>query len=329
MLAGLLLYLALRGADLAHIAATLAEADYRWLPPVVIVLLASHLLRAIRWVALMDVLEDATAARGRTGLAFSSIMIGYMVNYGAPRLGEFARTANFARLDGKPFSGVLGTVVSERILDVLMLSLCLLSVMVILSDRLLDLALHLFDGQDVTTLLILLLTGGIAVLIGLGLLLIARRMLRHSDGWLGRVTQRIEPTLRTFRDGLMSTVRAPRRMVILVTTLGMWSLYGIAAYIPFAMLGLTDAYGLGLVAAWVMMVLGSLGVVVPSPGGVGSYHYITIMGLVTLYALDPTDAASYAVLTHGAQLVLYVTMGLICLGLQALSLRRKKQRTAI
>src|SRR5690606_35412959 len=69
-------------------------------------------------------------------VAFYSVMIGYMVNYAAPRAGEVARAANVAAQTRLRFPGVLGTVVAERVLDVLLLGVALLSVLALYGARL-------------------------------------------------------------------------------------------------------------------------------------------------------------------------------------------------
>jgi glycosyltransferase 2 family protein len=312
-LAALLLYLALRGVDLDAMIAALRGADYRWVAPVAAVLLGSHVLRAIRWCALLEVL-DSQPVRRRIGPAFAAIMVGYMVNYAAPRLGEVVRTASYARHSGLPISGVLGTVVAERVLDVLMLALGLVSVAIILSDQLTGLLDALLQADDLTTYAVLAVAGGLAVVLGVALLLLFRRFLRSSGS--ERVTSlkdRVRPVLESFKDGVMAALRAPRRGTIIVTTLAIWMCYGLAAFIPFAMLGMHETYSIGLPESWVMMIVGSLGILVPSPGGIGSFHYVTIQGLTHLYGVSAQAAASYAILTHAAQFVLYLGVGLICL----------------
>ena len=89
----------------------------------------------------------------------------------------------------------------------------------------------------------------------------------------------------------------------------MWGGYLLMAYLPFRMLHLAVPYDIGLVDAWALMAIGALGILVPSPGGIGSYHYITEQALVHLYGVPAADALTYAVLTHGAQLIFYTLAG--------------------
>lgn len=57
------------------------------------------------------------------------------------------------------------------------------------------------------------------------------------------------------------------------------------------------------------MFIGALGMIVPTPGGAGSFHFITILTLTSLYGVHPSGATAYAVFLHGAQLILYLASG--------------------
>ena len=319
VLAGLLLYLALRGVDFGAVVGALQRADYRWLALLVVVALASHLLRAWRWRALIDALPEPEAqeqpGRVSLGLAFRSVMIGYMVNYAAPRLGEVARTANLAAQSRRRFSAVFGTVVAERVLDVLVLGLVLASVFFLLLDRTATLG-DLFVDPLVDRLGrggVLLLAGLLVTVSGLVLALLRRALRREQSALRVFWGRRVAPVLASFKDGLLTLGRTRRPAGIVLSTVAMWGCYGLMAHLPFLMLGMTGSYELSLLDSWAIMALGAIGVVIPSPGGVGSYHYITIQTLVHLFAVEQDAAATYAVLTHAAQLVLYVLIGAACL----------------
>ena len=340
-LAGLLLYLSLRGVDLSEIARAFREADYRWLIPLVGVALASLALRAWRWKALLEALPDDALgeqpthrpARSLTfGDAFTSLTIGYMVNYAAPRLGEVARTANLSARSRLRFSSIFGTVVIERVLDMAVLTLALLSVIPILWPQLPTLE-QTFLEPAIARLHALPLAMLALIGAGLGVLLIAAGVwLRHAAQQQASAvrqlwTSRVQPALIAFRDGLSTLWRSPRRGLLVGTTLAMWGGYALMAYWPFVMLGTAGPYDISLLDAWALMAIGALGIVVPSPGGTGSYHFITAEALVMLFAMPRADAATYAVLTHAAQFVLFVTGGLLCLLWQGVSLRVLKKRT--
>lgn len=328
LLAGVLLYFALRGVDFQAVGEALRTADYRWLLPIVVILLLSHVLRAWRWQMLLEALpaEDDQAEPRRVSVktAFYSVMIGYMVNYAAPRLGEVARSANLARQERLSFTGVVGTVVVERIVDVVVLALGLGSVVWLLSDRLgvlntVFLAPLRAQLGRIPALLLFLL--GLAALSLVALL--AWHIARSEElSALRRLwTHRVRPLAVSFRDGLATLIRTPRRAGLIVSTVLIWLCYALAAYLPFLMLNLAAPYGLSFVDGWCIMLLGAIGVAIPSPGGIGSFHFITIETLVNLYAVPHADAAAYAVFVHGAQMILYIAVGFVCILLQGASLR--------
>ncbi len=336
-LAGGLLYLSLRGVDLSAVLTAFRGADYRWLLPLIIIALSSHLLRAWRWQLLLDALPLAPETNGaevqRASLwqAFTSIMIGYMVNYAAPRLGEVARTANLSTQTKRSFSGVFGTVVVERMLDMAVLALALLTLIPLYSDQLavvqrrfIEPALAQVDpGAGPMWLLI---AGGGVLLIGLLIAGLWWAIQRQGSAVRQLWRSKLQPAFVSFREGMMTLLRARRRGALIGSTLAMWGGYAIMAYVPLAMLGMAGPFDLGLLDAWGLMLIGALGLVVPSPGGLGSYHYVTIQALVYLYAVPDADAATYAVLTHAAQLVLYTALGGILLAAQGISLRALRNK---
>lgn len=342
-LAGVLLYLALRGVELGAVVRALTDADYTWLLPLIVVVLGSHLLRAWRWQVLIEALpevapkESLQAGASEGGQArvptlktsFYSVMIGYMVNYAAPRLGEIARTANLAAQTKLSFSSVFGTVVVERILDVIVLAASIASVFVLLIDRSATLN-RLFIAPIAEQLgrIPALAVGAAIVLLTLAVAYIFRQVLRNQESASYRFwDQRAKPALTAFKDGLATLLRVRRWGVLVGTTITIWFLYLLAAYLPFIILGSAEAFDISLLDTWSIMVLGAIGVTIPSPGGTGSYHYITVQTLVFLFGVTHEAAATYAVLTHAAQLVLYVLTGAVCLVLQGSSLKALKRRT--
>ena len=335
VLAAGLLALALYGVDLGTIVDAFRQADWRWLAPLVVLVLGSNLCRAWRWQVLIDALpttpdfdklEAGDPTQSNTlEASFSSIMIGYMVNYVAPRLGEIARTANMAARSSFRFSSLLGTVVSERIFDTAVLGMALLSAIVLLFDRFAVLQKQ-FLGPAWSTLVGLpveWIVGGSLGLILLfgGLYVLLRHHLSRDDSPLARFwTETVKPALLSFKEGMMTLLRSPRRGGILVSTVGMWSGYLLMAYVPFRMLDLAAPYGIGLLDAWILMAIGALGLLVPTPGGIGSYHYITREALVHLYGVPAEAALTYAFLAWGAQFVFYILTGGIAVLYQGMGL---------
>lgn len=332
ILAGVLLYLALRGVDLRAVLDALKSADYTWLLPLIAVVLLSHFIRAWRWRVLIKALPEVESGErepGSTGAAFSSLMIGYMVNYAAPRLGEVVRTATLTARTGIGFSSIFGTVVVDRILDVIVLALGLLSVGFLLVDRystIDELFIEPITNRlgRIPALAILAVIVFIAILV----FLVYRQVLRRSKATGGGFwIERAAPIYESFKSGILTLIRSKNRVGLVVSTLLIWMMYLLMAHLPFIMLGMDQAFEISVLDTWSIMLLGAIGVAIPSPGGTGSYHYITIQTLVFLYGVDNESAATYAVLVHASQLVLYVSMGAVCMMLQGSNVKGLRERT--
>lgn len=312
----ILLLLALRGVDLDAVVNALASAEWIWIIPLLFITTLSHVIRAQRWVLLLDTLprdgDQPTATTPNKskgvigfGLAFSSMLIGYLINYLAPRLGEFARAGYLASRSRLRFPGIFGTVVAERVLDVLALVVCFAVVVLIYGARLDDLLAGfgesinlLLQGLPVSPTLSLVLATVLAIgLLGWGWIAIRRG---HVLGGL----------LKSFRDGFASVVRTRRVGALLTQTILMWVCYALMAYFPLLILSIE---GLSVIDAFALMTLGAIGMALPTPGGIGSYHFFVVQTFVLLFAVAAAPAATYALLTHAAQALFFAIAGAIAI----------------
>ena len=320
IVAGTLLYLGLRGVDFSRLGSDLLGGKYVWALPLFAVTLTSHLLRAFRWRILVHALpeRDRFAPSVPIQRAFSSIMIGYMVNYLAPRFGEVVRTSHFALREKLSFGSIFGTVVAERLLDVLTLGLCLLTIPIVLGSRTVDLiSIIVRPLQDLlqgntTELLIVFFLGIVGVAAGLYLLF--RKFVSSQSH------SRFRAILRAFREGFLTLGRSGHALAIFGSTVAIWLCYAAMAYIPLLIFDMTSQGNISFAGAWALMLIGSIGMTLPSPGGVGSYHFFTIQALVVVWGFSQESAASYAIFSHGGQMVLHILTGFAMILLEGASL---------
>ncbi|NNF03543.1 MAG: flippase-like domain-containing protein [Rhodothermales bacterium] len=316
LLAGLLLYLALGGVDFAAVGRALAEANWWWLVPMAAAILLSHWLRAVRWRYLLVALPESRTSDPPVSdrLAFMATMIGYMANYAGPRVGELIRGGTVAARTNLRFPSVFGTIVAERILDTATLAVAMLTVPFIFGDELSRVAdmlwmpvSDLVSGLSPAVWILI----GVAILAAgaAGLWLLLPLFRREREPVEEDEHSPIERILHAFRDGFGTLVRTGRPTAIGVLTVIIWILYGFVAWIPFVMLDLAAPYGIGPVEGWGLMLIGAIGILIPSPGGIGSYHYIMTESLEILYSMPETAAATYALLVHTGQMLLYLVVG--------------------
>lgn len=314
VLAGGLLWLSLRDADFGAVAAALRGASWGWLVPMAGLSFLSVAIRAWRWHLLLGALP-ADGPRPTLRLTLGATFIGYLVNYAAPRAGEVARAANVSARSGLAFPAVVGTVVAERVLDVVSLAVALLIVLLFYGDRV------AFVTEGLSAAVAAALAGVSVAVLAVGVLAFVALVAVVVRTARRRMSGRLAGLVAGFRDGLAAVGRTRRTAALVGSTVLMWATYALMADLPLRLLGLSSAYGLSLLDAFAVMAVGAVGMSLPSPGGAGSYHYATVQALTQLFAVGASGAATYALLAHAAQLVFYVAAGVIALVAQGTSLR--------
>ncbi len=240
-------------------------------------------------------------------------MIGYMANYVLPRAGEIARCTYVSAKHKTSFSALFGTVAVERIIDIFVLGLGLLLTASLLRERFQVISNEL-SIPSIPWLLIVSgsLVTSIAVYFGF--------QFKSSSA----MRERLLGWFRKFIDGLKTIYQTPLRRRLIWTTLLIWLLYALMAYIPLLMFELDG--GLSYWDAIAIMFIGALGIAVPTPGGAGSFHFLTILTLTGLYGIDQSGASAYAVFVHGSQLILYLTAGGLILSLFSFNTNKKSSK---
>ncbi len=271
---------------LGKLAGDLATVNYWWLAALLVIFMVSNWFRAVRWQQLIEPLGK----RVSFGNSFWSVMIGYFANLGFPRAGEVVRAGVLSRYEGVPVEKVMGTVVVDRILDVI----CLLVVVGIaflvqwelLSGMIFDARADdgaPADGFGLVSYLVLALA--VAALV-LGLMVWGYRKFKHVT-----IVQRFGKLARGFLDGLRSLTQVKSMPKLVGNTVGIWGCYFLMAYVPF--FAYPPTAHLGYDAALMVFIFSALGIVIPSPGGLGSYHFMVIQALA-IYNINGADALSFA-----------------------------------
>ena len=194
------------------------------------------------------------------------------------------------------------TVAIERIADILVLGLGLMITALFLRGRLQSM-FELVTWPQLPWVWIGICSLILAIAIYIGLRSNAASPLRTK--LLSLIT--------AFVDGLRTIVHTPERWRLVWTTALMWLTYGLMAYIPILMFDLQSSVSLSYWDGMAIMFIGVLGILVPTPGGAGSFHYITVLTLTAVYGIAQPDAAAYAIFVHGAQLFLYLATGALVL----------------
>ena len=318
-----LLWLSFRKLEYSEIREDIMEADYHWLFIALFFAILSHIIGALRW----NMLINAMGYKTRLTTTFFSVMIGYLANTAVPRMGEFMRCGVLSKKEKIPFNALFGTVISERLFDLVMLFIIMVLVIVFQLDLVGSFVVEIFEPilyslfSNITS--VILFVGGIFLLIGISIWFVWKsREWVKSLGFYSKV--------RSFIDGLLNGIKTVKTMekkwLFIVYSILIWFFYAIMVYMPVLML--KDTNHLSFVDGLTILAIGSLGIVAPVPGGIGAYHFIVKSILVELYAVEANAAGSFAAITHAGQTILNVVVGALSYFYMMVITRKQKPKNA-
>lgn len=258
-------------------------ANYWWLLATLAAFCVSNLSRAARW----NMLLRTFGKRPRLINAFLTINLGYFANLGFPRMGEIVRPAAMARYENIKLERVVGTVVVGRTVDVVMILSLSALVLLLAGDRIWAWLTENADFSDRLVGLEWYLSSMVGLLIlGLALAWFQRQRIKDS-----RVGGKLIDIARGFADGLRTILALDRPGIFVLHSLNIWLMYFLMTFCVFRAYGPTA--DLGPLAALTTFVSGGWGIVIPSPGGMGSYHYLAQSAL-ELYGVAGEDGFAWA-----------------------------------
>ncbi len=302
----ILFWLVYRHQDFGKMWKTIIHSHYQWIFVAMILGIFSHISRVLRWRLMITPL----GYKPRFSTMFFSVMIMYLSNLAIPRSGEVVRCATTSKYEKIPFSTLLGTVVTERIVDMLMMTLALIIAIVIQFSHLhlfwknnpqLAASVHNF-GKYIPWIIALAVAGVIAVI----LIYVLRKKLKQI-----RFFAKFYELLDQFWQGIISIANMDKKWEFIGHSFFIWTMYFLMAYVIFFAFDFTSH--LSLAAGFVVFVMSTLGMVFPSPGGMGSWDFMAIESL-KLYGIQANPyGATYAFTAHATQIILLVSFGLLSL----------------
>lgn len=302
-----LLWLAFKNIELTDVWHSIKTADFSWLIGSMIVALISHVFRALRWNQLINQMGYKT----KTATTFYAVMTGYLFNLALPRMGEVSRCMVLSRKDQIPFNKLFGTVIAERVFDLIVLLLIIVVIVLFQIDRI---------GGFINEVIIKPLLGSytnninaiiivlVSTILFLALLYILFRWLKP---WLKTTMlySKIEEFLNGLWGGIKSIAQVKNKTYFFFNTFMIWFLYLVMLMMPFY--SFEETSHLNIVDGMTVLAIGSLGMVAPVPGGIGAYHFIITELFTQLYHITPSVAAAYATANHAAQTLIILLAGTI------------------
>lgn len=300
--ASIFMFLTLRNKPLGDIFSLLGEARQGWILISIVFLGLIFLLRSLRWQLFLSNNDENASLKH---VAYS-LLLGTFVNAFTPKLGEVVRCTSLEKSTGISTSKAMGTVISDRVWDLVVLFGGVLIVLLLEYKKLGSLVVASFRnmfnsiGDSITGILII-------SLIIISIIAIAWYLAKRYG-----LTERIK----TFGRGVVSTAkttfRIKRSRTFAIYTLVIWALMILMNFACLKALPTTEE--LSLYFAVVALFIGTLGWAIPSPAGIGTSHFF-ILQLFILFGLSEESGVAYGLLINGVQVVITLGAGALVLAL--------------
>jgi uncharacterized protein (TIRG00374 family) len=305
----LVVYLVFRNINFEKFFEGLKQAHLFWIVVAMLTGIAGHWIRAARWSLLLS----SMGYRAPIYPGFLSVISGYFINLAIPRAGELSRCTLMSSVTGIPVQKLIGTVVTERILDLVMTALIVLLVLSLQFDILFGFTTELLaplitkiSSLSNNTFFYPVLF--LFFLLGIGAILFLQRQQKlHKQHNKNASSQnRIVLFLIGIWEGVKSIFSLHKPFLFILETLAIWVSYLLSTYFILKAFPFTEAEG--LLTSLSVLLFSTIGVIVPAPGGIGSV-ITTQNGLMEIYQYPMEEATLFAFVLFFTQVVGFILLG--------------------
>ena len=282
----------------------------------------AYVSRGLRWILLINALGYKSSKIN----SIASVSIGYFTNLFIPRAGEISRCTTLSQTEKVPLNKLFGTILIERVIDFIFLFFLLIITFFLKLDNLLKffstLQAHQTDSIPGNSKILIILNIIAVGVIGFFLL---KKWMKNSVFY-----KKIISFIEGLKEGFKSIKKMKRKSAFWIHTFSIWIMYFLMTYICFFSMSETSNLTIG--DGLFLLVLGGIGMVIPTPGGVGSYHAIVMIGLAVLGVgfinLTPPEgeinpALIFPTVVHVGQTLVAIIMGSISLFILFLTKKKK------
>lgn len=278
------------------------SADYFWVFIALCFYMISNISRSLRWRMLLEPLSH----KPKFVNALATVMVGYLVNLGIPRSGEFVRAGLLSQYEKMEPEKVMGTIVTSRVIDVICLLITIALTLLLSFDNFVN---YFKDEVDLTSKFGGMFSPLFLTIVGAVLIIVSFLFWKKREQLLATVIgQKIKKIILGFWEGILSIkdLKNPSRFIF--HTITIWVCYYLMTYLMFFSFDATA--DLAPVCGLVVFVFGTLGIVIPSPGGMGTYQYLITEALM-LYGVAYPEAFAFANIMFFSVQFLNVILGVI------------------
>ncbi|MBP7822019.1 MAG: flippase-like domain-containing protein [Saprospiraceae bacterium] len=295
-----------QGADWNKIYNDFARINYFWIVMVILSYLLSNVSRSIRWQMLIKPLGYEV----KFSNSFMATMIGYYANTIIPRAGEVARPGILHKYEKIPMDKLLGTIFVDRLLDALSLLILIGLAFIFEFDKLWG---YFYENSSInanehttpfwqSSWFIFFMIATVLTVVGI---FFYWDFLKQSKIFKYGIQK-----AKGFWTGVTTLKHIDNIGLFIIHSILIWLGFYLMTYLCFfafpPMVHLSPVVGL------VVIVCGTLGMIVPTPGGVGTYQYMVTTALSLFYGIDKTEAFTFSNITFFAIFILNVLVGFLC-----------------
>ena len=288
---GVLFYLVFKSIDFSNFYNRLTELDFFWIYLSMFISIFEHVIRGYRWNLMMEV---GQSKKFSTFVTTNVIIISYFFALIIPRFNDVVRCYLISKTDEINFSKSLGSVVSERFVDIISLLILIIFFLVLeFQTFILFIKSYIIDYTTLDNKSII-----IFILFLILSIIISRLIIKKS--------KYLENKFNEFKDGLISVKFIYNDKRFLLSTLFLWVTYFLMGYLIF--FSFSQTTDLGINAGIAVLVAGSIGMVVPVNAGIGAYHFL-VASILLGYNLDYESGLFFATVLHTSQIVCLLVVG--------------------
>ena len=291
ILGGVLFFLVFRSIDFSDFYARLNELNFYWIYLSMFISIFEHIIRAYRWNLMMEVGGNKKFS---TFITTNVIIISYFFALLIPRFNDVVRCYLISKTNQINFSKSLGSVVSERIIDLISLLIIIFFFLAIeFKNFMLFIKTYVIDYTSLGNKSIFITVSVMALAI------ISTRYIITKSKFL-------QDKFSEFKEGFMSVRFLYNDKRFLLSTVLLWGTYFLMGYLIFFSFDQTS--GLGVYAGLAVLVAGSIGMVVPVNAGIGAYHFL-VASILLSYNLDYQSGLFFATVLHTSQIICLLVVG--------------------
>lgn len=316
-----LCWLFFRNFSFSELLTALETGDFSWFYVVMLTTTLVYMIRTLRWQMLIKATGYSTSFLN----AYAALSISYFVSLVVPRLGEITRCLSLKRQHQIPFMQLLGTVIIERVIDIISLMVMLLLTLVLQFNHIMEFVKENVFQPFYEGVIVKIIAGnGVFIIVTLIVLSILAALFFYFRKYIRERSPRlIVQFVEGLKQGIISISKLEQKKLFIFYTILIWMGYYFMTYFWFFVFKETSILGWG--ACLSIVSIGSIGRSVPiQGGGMGAYHFL-VTQVVILYGVTETFGKTLATCIHGGQVFFTFVMGLVGLLIFFISYWRKRE----